>query len=105
MRTNETLFALTSTVHYQSGEDIVVILCHHPHGLGLEGNGDRGTGRESVNEWSSSHIRLLQNQQHIHNKQYERDTQNELISKRKTSQVLMGILINTWLRPAGKSLP
>ncbi len=42
MRTNETLFALTSMVHYQSGEDIVVILCHHPHGLGLEGYGDVG---------------------------------------------------------------
>lgn len=35
-------FALTSMVHYQSGEDIVVILCHHPHGLGLEGYRDGG---------------------------------------------------------------
>ncbi len=33
-------------VHYQSGEDIVVILCHHPHGLGLEGHGDRRRKRK-----------------------------------------------------------
>lgn len=46
MRTNESLFALTSIVHYQSGEDIVVILCHHPHGLGLQGYKDRVWGRK-----------------------------------------------------------
>ena len=46
MRTNKTLFALTSMIHYQSGEDIVVILCHHPHGLCLEGGGDRGWERK-----------------------------------------------------------
>lgn len=43
---NETLFALTSKVHYQSGEDIVVILRHHPHSLGLEGHGDEGWERK-----------------------------------------------------------
>lgn len=46
MRTNETLFALTSMVRYQSGEDIVVVLCHHPHGLGLEAYGDGGWERK-----------------------------------------------------------
>lgn len=39
-------FALTSKVHYQSGEDIMVILCHHPHGLGLVGD-----KREKRYEW------------------------------------------------------
>lgn len=44
-------FAFTRKVHYQSGEDIMVILCHHPHGLGL-----RGDGREKVwmGSWWSS---------------------------------------------------
>lgn len=32
-------FALTRKVHYQSSEDIMVIFCHHPHGLGLQGDG------------------------------------------------------------------
>lgn len=50
MRTNETLFALTSKVHYQSGEDIMVILCHHPHSLGLQGDGDRRRERKRY-EW------------------------------------------------------
>lgn len=50
MKTNETLFALTSKVHYQSGEDIMVILCHHPHRLGLQGDGDRRRERKRY-EW------------------------------------------------------
>lgn len=40
-RKNKTLFELTSTVHYQSGEDVVVILRHHPHRLGLKGHRDK----------------------------------------------------------------
>ena len=36
MRTNENQFALSSVVHYQSGEDVVVVLCHHSHHLSLE---------------------------------------------------------------------
>lgn len=46
MRTNEAL-ALTGMVHYQSGEDIGVILRHHPHGLRLQGYRDSGWERES----------------------------------------------------------
>lgn len=27
---------LVLQLHYQSGEDVVIVLCHHPHHLGLE---------------------------------------------------------------------
>lgn len=38
-------------VHYQSGEDVVIVLCHHPHHLGLEEEEEEGEGVEKkINE-------------------------------------------------------
>lgn len=78
---NETLFALTSKVHYQSGEDIVVILCHHPHSLCLEGCGDEGWERKVgmdrdrvEKKWSFCHLRTFYH--HLQSQNKKRFTKN-----------------------------
>lgn len=67
-------------VHYQSGEDIVVILCHHPHGLGLHTQ-TKMMGSKGVKEGKGMENALLLNQQMI---------QQPCIHECNTLSVLLG---------------
>ena len=101
MRTNKTLFALTSMIHYQSGEDIVVILCHHPHGLCLEGDGDRGWERKVWTNGDRGEKMVISSRQGILEstarwEQTKPKSHTEWLSsaKEKHIQILMNILTN-----------
>ena len=46
---NTKLYSRSVALGYQGGEEVVVVLCHHPHGLGLETQeGNSGLGSEQT---------------------------------------------------------
>lgn len=73
-RTNDIQFAVSTAVHYQSGENVVIVLGHHPHHLRLEEEEGRGQQQKKTHTMKKvtvscqSHLQSLwKSEQTTHN--------------------------------------